>query len=496
MKRRWIAAVLALTLALCLVPAGGMAADTDRFFHYGEDDLTPGTYYITWNVNQNLLPPDSGLTGVQAQKAQAEIRCALALLMNRTELTPTDATPASSFVASGIREPDGSQFYQNAGSFPAFYGYFDPGSTNSVQAMEVLKTYYTYDAATGKFTDFPALTYLYNVEGDHQGIAQAVQRDLAEVGITLNLEETDWDTFIQRLASGDYQVARDGWRADYADPLAFLEIFTSQNGDNHPQLGSGDHARAGLYSMDLTPWGLDVKVENGTWAQTYDVLIDKAGTLTDDSVRFPLLHLAEDLLMSTGCVCPLYYYPYEEPAADPAPQPAAPSFDDVAPDAWYAKAVGYAVANGITNGTGENKFSPLNTCTNAHILTFLWRAAGEPEPGIDNPFSNNTDPGGWYYKAAIWAYEKGMVTGDTFAAGDPCTRASAVKFIWQAMDAPSADPSSFTDIAADAPYKAAVDWAVSAGVTDGVGNGRFAPDTVCNRGHIVTFLWRAFTEEG
>ena len=181
------------------------------------------------------------------------------------------------------------------------------------------------------------------------------------------------------------------------------------------------------------------------------------------------------------------------PDTPSTPSTTAPSFTDVKPSAYYAAPVAWAVEQEITSGTGNNQFSPGRTCNVSEILTFLWRAAGKPEPTVENPFTDVKESN-FYYKPALWAYEKGMVTGSTFNPSAVCTRAMAVTFIWQASDSPAADAASFTDVPTDSSYAAAVAWAVANGVTEGVGNGQFNPTGTCTRGQIVTFLYRAFAE--
>ncbi len=173
----------------------------------------------------------------------------------------------------------------------------------------------------------------------------------------------------------------------------------------------------------------------------------------------------------------------------PAPV-TAPSFTDVPADAYFAAPVAWAVKNGITSGTGDNKFSPNQNCTNAQILTFIWRAYGEPEPTVENPFTNSIPDG--YAKAAVWASEKGMVSGTTFDVDKPCTRAMAMTYLWQAADSPETEPTGkFTDVAASDPYAQAVAWAVANGITKGATDTTFAPESICQRGQIAVFLYNA-----
>jgi hypothetical protein len=169
--------------------------------------------------------------------------------------------------------------------------------------------------------------------------------------------------------------------------------------------------------------------------------------------------------------------------------PTVGGFTDVTADQYYADPVIWALDEGITNGTSDTTFSPNDTCTRGQIITFLWRAAGSPEPNSAASFSDV--PSDQYYsKAVAWAAEQGIVSGTTFSPDAPCTRAMAVEFMWKYAGSPDAAASSFTDVGAD--YAAAVNWAVASGVTNGTSNTTFSPNDTCIRGQIVTFLYRGF----
>lgn len=275
-----------------------------------------GTYYVCWNINENILPKDSTLTGVEAEKAEEEIRCAISLLFDRNyiaeEIGQAGQVPASSFVAMGITDADGSQFYKHAGTSDEFDGYWNTSADayldNWEQAIEVLKKYYEFDETTQQFTNFPSMTYLYNTSEGHKAIGEYVQSALAGVGINIQLVNQEWNTFLNTRKDGGYSIARNGWLADYNDPISFLDMWVTASGNNDIQYGKGTHADLAMYNLDLTPYGYDVKVENGTWAETYDVLISKIKTCTDNTTRYALMHIAEDMLMQTGCVVPLYFY--------------------------------------------------------------------------------------------------------------------------------------------------------------------------------------------
>ena len=284
----------------------------DEYFVEGQI----GNYYVCWNINEDILPADSGLTGVEAENAKAEIRNAIALLFDRNyiveEIAQGGQLPASSFVAMGMTDADGSQFYENAGHNDGFVGYYDVSEdayeSNYETAIETLKKYYTFDEATQQFTNFPTLTYLYNTSESHKAIGEYLSSAMAAVGITMNLENQEWNTFLNTRKNGDYSVARNGWVADYNDPSTFLDMWVTESGNNDVQFGKGAHKDVKAYSIDLTDLGYDVKVENGTWAETYDVIINLIKTCTDTATRYELMHRAEDLLMSTGCIVPLYFY--------------------------------------------------------------------------------------------------------------------------------------------------------------------------------------------
>ena len=172
-------------------------------------------------------------------------------------------------------------------------------------------------------------------------------------------------------------------------------------------------------------------------------------------------------------------------------------FEDVPEDAWYRDAVQWAVENGVTTGTDETHFSPNAPCTRAQMVTFLWRAAGEPEPaGGSVPFGD-IQAGSYYEKAVAWAVENGITNGvdeTRFAPGDTVSRAQTVAFLFRyaflyaKADAEVTD--AFVDVSPEAWYAEAVAWAAKKGIAQGVDDTHFAPNDDCVRGQIVTFLYR------
>ena len=169
-------------------------------------------------------------------------------------------------------------------------------------------------------------------------------------------------------------------------------------------------------------------------------------------------------------------------------------FADVATDAYYYDAVKWAVNKGITNGVSETLFGPDQACTRAQIVTFLWRAAGSPEPKSGSSFAD-VAVDAYYAKAVAWAVENGITKGTsetTFHPDETCTRAQGVTFLYRALGKLAAAQAGFTDVAADSYYADAVNWAAENGVTNGISETLFGPDGSCTRAQIVTFLYRAY----
>ena len=176
--------------------------------------------------------------------------------------------------------------------------------------------------------------------------------------------------------------------------------------------------------------------------------------------------------------------------------PETSPFDDVSVDAYYFDAVKWAADKGITGGVSDNLFAPDDGCTRAHIVTFLWRAAGSPEPKSMAGFTD-VSASAYYAKAVAWAVENGVTNGTTATTFDPdavCTRAQAVAFLARALNGKGGSAAAFTDVPADSYYADAVAWAVANSVTNGVSSDRFAPNNRCTRAQITAFLYRAYVK--
>ena len=267
-------------------------------------------------------PPQGGNTGAtqatvkpttpeEIEAANAEIRYALGLLLDRNYIVESVAqggqTPANTFVADGMADNNGGNFAKNSNGGKGYYS-VDKAKfqANFDEALTILKKYYDFDGT--KFTNAPTIKYLYNTSEGHKAIGEYIQSALATVGITMTMENQEWNTFLNTRKDGNFSLARNGWVADYTDPICFLDMWISGSGNNDVQYGKGAHKDLKIYSLDLTSYGLDIKVEKGTWAETYDVLISEIKKCSDMQKRYAMMHLAEDMLMETGCLTPVYYY--------------------------------------------------------------------------------------------------------------------------------------------------------------------------------------------
>ena len=223
---------------------------------------------------------------------------------------------------------------------------------------------------------------------------------------------------------------------------------------------------------------------------------------TIDKLPHDFGHNLEYCANGCGTKNPNYVPPYNpphKPSVKPNPTPSKPEtpenpFVDVKKDDYYYDAVIWAVGKGIAKGVTDTTFQPNASCTRAEMVTFLYRAAGSPEPTNKvNPFTDVAEDS-YYYKAVLWAVEKGIAKGTsetTFSPNDTCTRGQTVAFLYRYANSPAVSGSnSFADVSETAYYYNATLWAVSGKVTEGTSATTFSPNDLCTRGQIVTFLYR------
>ena len=282
---------------------------------------TQGTYYILFNVYKDMSPASKQLTVQEQSKA----RFALGQLVNREELvtfvTKGGQAPATGFFPAGLSDGLNADV-RSAEGYGAWYTQTnelsDINPDYTVDQVEALQTLidlgYPYEGSIEggdiMFTDFPSIDFAFNNSGANAQIIQYVQQTWNQFGIPSTINTEAWATLQSKLKAGDAEAARMGWIADFNDVVNFLEIFISNSGNNYPRLGKeiGDYTRNSEATADAgmgAYWG-----ENGdqTWAEAYDAIVDQVKSATDPAERAALAAKAEQVLMATGGVAPLYFY--------------------------------------------------------------------------------------------------------------------------------------------------------------------------------------------
>ena len=280
----------------------------DEYFNVGQ----LGTYYICWNINDETL---TGCKQLDTEEKREQFRTAISQLINRQYLIDTVAkggqAPATGFVSSGLLEPDGkTEYVAKNGENHDGSGYCATTDSEASKAVETLKALgFNYDEASQKFTDVPTLKYLYNNGSGHAAIAEYLQGQFAKYGINMSLDSQEWAVFLTERKAGNYSVARNGWLCDYNDPISMLDMWITNSGNNDVQFGKGDHESYKGYTVDVNGDGVVSEDEkNLSWSDSYDALIANIKKESDSEKRFTMMHNAETLLMSTGCITPLYFY--------------------------------------------------------------------------------------------------------------------------------------------------------------------------------------------
>ncbi len=272
-------------------------SNPEEFFVEGQ----LGTYYVSFNVND---PAFKDFT----EEEKAKIRKAMGLMIDRNyvveEIGQAGQVPAAGFVAMGLTEPDGSEYISKNGVNGDGKGYYSVAkedyAANCAEAVKLLTEVATssgkFTVADNKVTGFPTVAYITNEGSGHEAVAAYLQSVWGTYGINVTVEKQEWATFLNTRKEGNYSVARNGWLGDYNDPISFLDMWITSSGNNDSQFGKGDHASYAGYAGGKT------------WAESYDALIAEVKTSTDAAKRFELMHDAEDILMETGAICPVYYY--------------------------------------------------------------------------------------------------------------------------------------------------------------------------------------------
>lgn len=536
MKKRWTAALLALALAATLLPAPALAADGGdgsagsrltgverEVYEYLKKEITriakgdrtnteiriPDLSGLRWPVKE--LGVGDGQADVQAKLRE---KLAQALDLDRVYDCLAADLPYEMF------------WRDNRYSWG--YSLSREGDKASVRNITIqLQAAQDYRGGSATATN-PSKIAAANKAAENARAIVDKHRDESDFEkLTAYREE------ICRLASYDTGAAGDD--VPYGDPWQLIYVF---DGDPSTNVVCEGYAKAFKYLCDLSEFNGDVVCRTVTglmgggghmWnvvrmGDRKNYLVDvtncDSGTVgADDKLFLAGGAGSEDgrtYTVSKGRLRAVYTYDEEQAGlytdgylalsgedyvdlpgvtitvgpAQAEPPTSAP-FVDVAPEEYYAEPVAWAVEEEITQGTSETTFSPDQTCTHGQILTFLWRAAGKPAGCGEAPAGVEREE--YYYDAIRWAAGKDMLE-EGFDPESGCARADAVRYIWRAFDGPEGQVGSFTDVPADASYAHAVGWAVLEEITTGTSDDTFEPDTFCDRGQIVTFLYRAYSQ--
>ena len=445
--------------------SGDVAGGTSQTATNGTDftftvDEKEGYTYTVKLGNETLTKTNGQYTIPGAKLTGA----ALTVTVEKTEKTPEITTTTIGFVGSGSGDVDGgkSQTAENGEDF-----------TFTVDEKEG----YTYTVKLGNET-LTKTNGQYTIPGAR----------LTGAALTVTVEKTEktpeiTTTTIGFTGSGSGDVAGD----------------MSQTAENGQDFTFAINEEAG-YTYTVKLGGETLTKVNGQYTIPGAKLTGTALTVT---VEKTAKTGEKPLPTPVGPKPEKPEKPSEPGTTEPTepgttePTKPAHSFDDVPAGAYYEEAVTWAAEKGITEGASATTFAPKALCTRAQVVTFLWRAAGCPEPQNAGSFADVT-AGSYYAKAVAWAIENGITggTGDGMFSPDAvCTRAQAVTFLYRASAAPAVDgSSSFSDVDADAYYMAAVRWAEQNGITGGIGGGLFGSDLDCTREQIVTFIFRMMAD--
>ena len=313
--------------------------------------------------------------------------------------------------------------------------------------------------------------------------------------VKFSLSQSGYGAQIEKKAAGTYviywQATKEGKNVSGSATLVINKAKLTIKADNQSMYVGGK-----LPTFTYTATGL-VKGEtlvteptltytaDGTTVGKFDIVPSGA----DAGNNYEITYINGTLTVSRRHSSPSS----TTPAPEPTPEETV-KFADVSTSAYYYDAVKWAVDKGITNGLSDTMFGPYESCTRAQIVTFLWRAAGSPEPKTASSFTD-VSASAYYAKAVAWAVENGITNGMTatmFAPDATCTRGQSVTFLYRALKGTASGSTNFTDVKSDAFYADAINWAVANNVTNGTSNTTFSPNADCTRAEIVTFLYRAY----
>ena len=313
-----------------------------------------------------------------------------------------------------------------------------------------------------------------------------VKKDAGEYTVTIKLNDKDNTVWEGKDNAEDLEYAFVIDKAAQDAPAAPTLKDRSYTSITLNEVAANDNGATAEYSVDGENWQPFPTFTGLTSGRTYKFYVRYAET-----ANYEASGASEAAEFTTR----RHSSPSTPVTPEPEPTPDnSTSFVDVPANAYFADAVKWAVDKGITNGLSDTMFGPYETCTRAQIVTFLWRAAGSPEPKAASSFTD-VPANAYYAKAVAWAVENGITNGMTateFAPDATCTRGQSVTFLYRALKGTASGSTNFTDVASDAFYADAISWAVANNVTNGTSNTTFSPNADCTRAEIVTFLYRAY----
>ena len=444
-----------------------------------------------------------GIAGIVG--ADTEIRhCYFAGEMDVSQYTATTPYKRLGGIAGGVSSDTPvfeNNYFVQTENVPACFKYQDAGTEKTLDDMKTEDFFNEITAAGGNYRINPNGTPL--LPAPKYAVSFVVTpAELANVAIKVNGQEVTTNPVDLEAGTYTVEVSADNcevFRSDititadtatHTQTIAMTYRKSSGGDDSDPTyaIEVGKDIRNGTvtanrrYAERGDTVTITVKPDDGFKLDDLTV-IDKNGNelkLTDKG------NGKYTFKMPAGKVTVSATFAPEKTAAD--------YFADVPANSYYADAVLWAAKNGITGGIGNGLFGPNQPCTRAQIVTFLWRAAGSPEPKAMSSFADvSTDA--YYAKAVAWAVENGITTGTgdgKFSPDATCTRAQSVTFLFRAIGKLVDSKAEFSDVLTDSYYANAVAWAVENGVTNGIGDGLFGPDNSCTRAQIVTFLFRAY----
>ena len=467
MKRRVLSIALVLLMALSLLPISGVAAHTKTVYlktkqsEYTNDHLERYTLY-TYDTNGVLTQEDRW--GRDSAADEFDWHAQFLYSYN-----PQGDVTRSTF----IQNSSTSVIYDYEYTYKAQY-----------TKRAVYETLVNVAPDAKGYNGFHE-TY-YDVAGNVLKVLHYDARDQLKSG-----QEYAYDSHGNQISETSYAYNSSGEVTGTSQTLYEYDAenrLTREYDPDHPDEEWRTYTYNENGQLVKTEYSWPIGVDDGSvYPFTIEYTYDEHGNLVMETTTIHSRYRENPFVIHTSILRVVYEYQAYE-------IPVPPPFEDVEPNGYYRDAVEWAVENGVTTGTSKTTFSPNKACTRAEAVTFLWRAAGSPEPkSTSNPFAD-VHESDYFYKPVLWAVEQGIANGmdlTHFGPDVPCTRAHVVTFLWRSHNQPAAGTSNpFSDVHANEYYTDAVLWAVKNEITNGMDATHFGPDSPCIRGQIVTFLYR------